>query len=93
MAGFVFERALGVAAYATRTLGTILDGLEVDTERMRANLDATGGLLYSSAVLLELVKGGMSREDAYAVVQAAVESSPPARAVLDILVAAARRSV
>jgi adenylosuccinate lyase len=27
---FVFERALGVAAYATRTLGDILDGLEVD---------------------------------------------------------------
>jgi adenylosuccinate lyase len=38
---------------------------------MRANLDATGGLLYSSAVLLELVSAGMSREDAYALVQAA----------------------
>jgi len=38
---------------------------------MRANLDATGGLIYSSAVLLELVSGGMTREDAYALVQAA----------------------
>ena len=31
---FVFERALGVAAYATRTLGGILDGLEIDADRM-----------------------------------------------------------
>ena len=38
---------------------------------MRANLDATGGLIYSSAVLLELVSAGMAREDAYALVQAA----------------------
>jgi adenylosuccinate lyase len=38
---------------------------------MRANLDATGGLVYTSAVLLELVETGLSREDAYAVTQAA----------------------
>jgi adenylosuccinate lyase len=38
---------------------------------MRANLDATGGLIYTSAVLLELVDAGLSREDAYAVTQAA----------------------
>ena len=44
---------------------------QVDAARMRANLDATGGLLYSSAVLLELVSAGMTREDAYALVQAA----------------------
>jgi adenylosuccinate lyase len=38
---------------------------------MRANLDATGGLVYSSVVLLELVEMGLSREDAYAITQAA----------------------
>jgi adenylosuccinate lyase len=52
------------------TIG-LVEGLVVDADRMRANLNATNGLLYSSAVLLELVKGGMSREDAYALVQAA----------------------
>jgi adenylosuccinate lyase len=36
---------------------------------MRANLDATRGLIYSSRVLLALVDAGMSREDAYVVVQ------------------------
>jgi adenylosuccinate lyase len=52
------------------TTGLIRD-LVVDTARMRANLDATGGLIYTSAVLLELVRAGMSREDGYALVQAA----------------------
>jgi adenylosuccinate lyase len=49
----------------------LIEGLVVDTARMRANMDVTHGLLYSSAVLLELVSGGLSREDAYALVQAA----------------------
>jgi adenylosuccinate lyase len=38
---------------------------------MRANMDVTHGLLYSSSVLLELVSSGLSREDAYSLVQAA----------------------
>ncbi len=49
----------------------LVEGLVVDAGRMRANMEITNGLLYSSAVLLELVSGGMSREDAYALVQAA----------------------
>src|SRR5579872_1308773 len=49
----------------------LVEGLVVDAERMRANMDATGGLLYSSAVLLALVSAGMSREDAYTLVQKA----------------------
>ena len=52
------------------TIG-LVEGLVVDADRMRANMNVTNGLLYSSAVLLELVSGGMSREDAYALVQAA----------------------
>ena len=53
----------------------VMAGLEVDAARMRANLDSTGGLIYTSSVLLELVAGGMSREDAYALVQAAAMAS------------------
>ena len=49
----------------------LMTGLVVDAARMRANLDQTRGLIYTSAVLLELVAAGMSREDAYALVQAA----------------------
>ena len=47
----------------------VLEGLSVYPERMRRNLDLTRGLVYSQRVLLALVSGGMSREDAYAVVQ------------------------
>ena len=49
----------------------LVEGLTVDAARMQANLEATGGLIYTSAVLLELVSAGLSREDAYTTVQAA----------------------
>ncbi len=47
----------------------VLEGLNVYPERMRANLDLTRGLIYSQRVLLALVSAGLSREDAYALVQ------------------------
>jgi adenylosuccinate lyase len=67
--------ALPDAAIATdflleQTTG-LMAGLVVDAARMRANLESSHGLIYTSAVLLELVAAGMSREDAYALVQAA----------------------
>jgi adenylosuccinate lyase len=64
----------------------LVTGLVVDTARMRANLDLTGGLIYTSGVLLALVAAGMSREDAYALVQAAAmetwETGTPFRETL-----------
>ncbi len=67
------------------TTGLIRD-LVVDPARMRANMDATGGLIYTSAVLLELVQAGMSREDSYALVQGAAtdtwETGTPLRETL-----------
>ena len=72
---FVFERALGVAAYATRTTATILDGLEVDAERMVANLESGGGMVYSEALLLAMVAKGADRQEAYRLVQAAAKRS------------------
>ncbi|MGH2380355.1 MAG: lyase family protein, partial [Candidatus Limnocylindria bacterium] len=70
---FVFERALGVAAYATRTLGDILDGLEVDADRMLRNLDELGGMVYSEALLLAMISNGAHRQDAYRLVQGAAK--------------------
>ncbi len=55
--------------YLLGKLEWILDGLVVYPEVMRANLEKTRGLIYSSRVLLELVDTGMKREDAYLVVQ------------------------
>lgn len=47
----------------------IVDGLILYPARMKANLDLTRGLIYSSKVLLALVDRGISREDAYKIVQ------------------------
>jgi adenylosuccinate lyase len=49
----------------------LVENLVVDVQRMRDNLDLTGGLIYTSSVLLEVVESGLSREDAYALVQGA----------------------
>ena len=49
----------------------VLETLEVRPERMRANLEVGGGLVFSQNVLLALVEAGMTRDDAYAIVQAA----------------------
>ncbi len=64
----------------------LVENLVVDVDRMRANLDLTGGLIYTSAVLLELVESGLSREDSYALVQGAAmetwSSGTPFRSTL-----------
>ncbi len=55
--------------FALHRMTGVVRGLVVDAERMRANLDATRGLVYSQAVLLALVEGGLARHDAYRLVQ------------------------
>jgi len=47
----------------------ILDGLLVYPDRMAENMGRMKGLIYSQAVLLALAQAGLSREDAYAIVQ------------------------
>jgi len=48
---------------------SVVEQLVVYPERMRGNLDALGGLVFSQRVMLTLTQKGMSREDAYAAVQ------------------------
>ncbi|HVB76617.1 MAG TPA: adenylosuccinate lyase [Candidatus Nitrosotalea sp.] len=57
--------------YMAQQMTAVLTGLEVRAERMLANLGLGGGLVYSQRVMLALVEAGMSREEAYARVQAA----------------------
>jgi len=67
----VLPDSLIAAHYQLALAVRVVEGLRVDAARMRANLEATGGLVYSSRVLLRLVEEGMARDDAYAVVQRA----------------------
>jgi len=57
--------------YATDLLTGVLRDLQVDAARMRANVDLTGGLIFSQRALLLLVEAGMVRQDAYKIVQEA----------------------
>ena len=68
------ERMIGPDAtitldFALARLTGVIEGLVVHPARMRANLEATRGLYNSQRVLLALTQAGVSREDAYAMVQ------------------------
>jgi adenylosuccinate lyase len=93
--------ALADAAIATDYLlhltAGLVRGLTVNADRMQRNLASTGGLIYTSSILLDLVSGGMSREDAYALVQgaamAAWDSGVPFRDALRRAAADAGRTL
>ncbi len=55
--------------YLLVTMTEIMEGLTVNTVRMRRNIDMTGGLVYSQKILLALVEAGMTREEAYKRIQ------------------------
>ena len=61
--------ATGLLDYALARMTGLIDNLVVDTDRMAENLEATGGLVYSQAVLLALTEKGHSRDEAYRIVQ------------------------
>ncbi len=68
------ERMIGPDAtitldFALARLANVVDKLVVYPENMRKNLDRLGGLVHSQRVLLALTQKGVSREDAYALVQ------------------------
>ena len=68
------ERYIGPDAtitldFALARLTGVIDKLVIYPERMRRNLDRMGGLVHSQRVLLALTQAGVSREDAYRLVQ------------------------
>ena len=65
----IFPDATGLLSYMLHIFSGVMAGLEVYPERMRRNLDATQGLIFSQKVLLALIEAGLSREAAYAIVQ------------------------
>jgi adenylosuccinate lyase len=82
----VFPDAFQLAHYMTVRFTSIVEGMTVDAERMRANLDSTRGLVFSQPVLLALVESGMTRDDAYRAVQRnAMVASEQGRAFQDVL--------
>ncbi len=68
------ERVIGPDAtialdFALNRLAGLVEQLIIYPERMKANLDSMGGLVFSQRVLLALTQAGIAREDAYRIVQ------------------------
>ena len=84
----IFPDACAAVDYMALEMAKVLRGLEVRPERMLRNLQFAGGVVFSQRVLLALVDSGMSREDAYLVVQrsameAMAENGPGFREMLE----------
>jgi adenylosuccinate lyase len=73
----IFPDAFILADYVCDRMSTLLSSLYVDRERMKQNMALSQGQLMSSHLLLALVEKGLSREDAYAKVQALSHSLKP----------------
>jgi adenylosuccinate lyase len=68
------ERMIGPDAtvtlhFALHRFRGVIEGLVVYPENMRKNLDLLGGVHFSQRLMLALVEAGMTREDAYLVIQ------------------------
>jgi len=74
--------------FALVRMNRLVESLEVDARRMTANLEATHGVIFSQAVLLALIEAGMSRDEAYRIVQRnAMDAWESQRSLRDLLAA------
>jgi adenylosuccinate lyase len=71
----ILPDATSLLHYMLVTFARIVDRLVIHRDRMRENLDATRGLVFSQTVLLALVDAGLSRDDAYRIVQRCAASA------------------
>lgn len=73
--------------YMLKTATKMIDNMTVNPMRMQENLEKSLGLVFSQPVLLALVESGMTRDDAYRIVQRdarmTVETQRPFREILD----------
>mgnify|MGYP006280711833 CR=1 FL=1 len=71
----IFPDSTGLLAYMTEKMTWIIKNMKVNRKAMKRNLEATGGHIFSQHVLLMLVNKGLSREQAYLIVQRAAMRS------------------
>jgi adenylosuccinate lyase len=67
----IIPDATTLTYYALEKLEYVIGNLKVNENRIKENISITKGLIFSQRVLLKLVENGMSREDAYLLVQKA----------------------
>ena len=83
----IFPDSCTLLDYMLDVFTGIITGMSVFPERMRENLEMTQGLVFSQKVLLALIESGLSRDDAYKIVQRnsmrAWQERTPLRGLLD----------
>jgi len=78
--------------YALNRMSALIDKLQVDKNRMHKNMQISQGQLLSSQILVLLVKKGLSREEAYKIVQEVSHQLKAGQNLLDVLPRDARIS-
>ena len=71
----VLPDSSSLALYMARRMTRIITNLEVDAIQMQNNLDALHGVVFSQSVLLAMVEQGMTRDEAYRIVQTAAHAA------------------
>ena len=79
----ILPDAFEILDFMAAELSEVLNGLKVDPDAMRRNLESGGGLVFSQKVLLALTEAGVARDEAYRIVQshalAALDAGRPFR--------------
>ncbi|BBJ28521.1 adenylosuccinate lyase [Athalassotoga saccharophila] len=65
----IFPDTTSTLYFMIDELNKIINGLKIEEKKMKENIYMTGGLVFSEKVLLKLVNSGLSREEAYRIVQ------------------------
>jgi len=83
---FILPEACILTDYLLHLMLGVLSGLEVDEERMRANIGLTGGRAMSEAVMMALAGKGMGRQEAHGLVRKlAIKSTVEKASFKDVL--------
>lgn len=81
----IFPDAFILCDYALDRMAQVIAHLDVDSERMKINMDLSQGQLMSSHLLLHMVPQGLSREEAYKKVQTVSHGLQPGEHLRDVL--------
>lgn len=81
----IFPDAFILCDYALHRMAGVVENLEVQSDRMKQNMDLSQGQLFSSHLLLHMVDQGLSREEAYKKVQSVSHGLKPGEHLRDQL--------
>ncbi len=84
----IFPDGMTLLDYMLQTFNDIINGLVVHSDTMLRNLWSTGGITFSQQVLLKLVESGLTRENAYLIVQENAMTAREGKATFEALLSA-----